>query len=355
MPARKGSHNDPSNLRGLEPYIGATVVEPETNRQVGGEPQSSTAIALAKLGVRSLADILKDPRALEPPKPVVPRLAWVGRVTLLAAPEKCGKSTLATAAAAAVTRGTEFLGAQCSAGAVLWASFDREHVSDLACRMVRFGVHADRLFLFEIRDEPLEALERAAKVLRPAALVVDPLSKLGEALGLTDASSSAAWSPIMTALTGIARETDTAEVLLHHARRSDGAYRDSSAIGAGVDVILEMAADTKEDTVRHIKGKGRFTIPSTSVRLSGNAYELLDASLPLAERVIDYVQHNPGCTIRALREAVTGKAEEIGATVDSLVAEGRLENRGTGTARALHAAEPGAALGTTASASAVPT
>ncbi len=48
--------------------------------------------------------------------------------------------------------------------------------------------------------------------------------------------------PIVQALTHYADESGAAQILVHHGRKSDGKYRDSSAIGAAVDVIIEMGA-----------------------------------------------------------------------------------------------------------------
>ncbi len=76
--------------------------------------------------IRTLADIARDPTALEPPTVVVPRLAWRGRVTMLAAREKDGKSTLATAAAAAASGGARWLGDPTLRGSVLWVGLE-EH------------------------------------------------------------------------------------------------------------------------------------------------------------------------------------------------------------------------------------
>jgi len=59
---------------------------------------------------RSLAEILADPDVIRPPVALVPRMAWTGRVTLLAAREKIGKSTLAGAAVAALSSGVRFMG-----------------------------------------------------------------------------------------------------------------------------------------------------------------------------------------------------------------------------------------------------
>ena len=68
-----------------------------------------------------LRDLLQRPELLHPPPVVVPRLAWEGRITLLAAPEKPGKSTLLGQAVAAVAQGHDFLGdPPVEQGVTLW-------------------------------------------------------------------------------------------------------------------------------------------------------------------------------------------------------------------------------------------
>src|SRR6185437_3394504 len=58
---------------------------------------------------RMLPEILADPELLKVPPVVMPRLAWRGRVSLLAAREKSGKTTLVGAGAAAHSAGQVFL------------------------------------------------------------------------------------------------------------------------------------------------------------------------------------------------------------------------------------------------------
>jgi AAA domain len=218
---------------------------------------------------RPLSAILADPAALEPPAVVVPRLAWRGRTTLLAAREKAGKSTMATAAAATVTCRAAWLGDPTPGGVVLWVALE-EHVADLAGRMGQWPADAARVYVLDSLaglDDPMASLHREVRDVAPTLLVVDTLSALVDALGSRpDPGSSTAWTPIMAGLTRIARDTDAAVLLLHHARRSDGAYRDSSAIGAGVDVIAEMA-DGDDADVRLLRvrgGRGWVTTPSDS-------------------------------------------------------------------------------------------
>jgi len=67
--------------------------EPPAEPEAGAEAPREAPLT------RSLAELLADPDALNPPEPVIPRLAYRGRVTLLAAREKAGKSTVFTARA----------------------------------------------------------------------------------------------------------------------------------------------------------------------------------------------------------------------------------------------------------------
>ena len=87
---------------------------------------------------------------------------------------------------------------------------------------------ANRSYLAMCSKEGGMDIEQLA-VERPEALAkieVDPN------VGIDDAKDATSWSAPMLALTAIARETRTGLLLLHHARKSDGRYRDSSAIGA---------------------------------------------------------------------------------------------------------------------------
>lgn len=59
------------------------------------------------------------------------------------------------------------------------------------------------------KTDPLAALEEAVRIVRPALVVIDTLSRLGD--GRVDkASSSSAWNPIMSRLARIAHEFDVA-------------------------------------------------------------------------------------------------------------------------------------------------
>ena len=275
---------------------------------------------------RSLADLLSDPTLCEPPKAVVPRLAWQGRTTLLAGREKGGKSTAIGCAAACVSAGARFLDGRCLRGPALWVGLE-EHVSDISARLQRFGADPAKVFIADRLARPFEELEAAAERLQPALVVVDTLAAFVEEM-IDDAHASAAWTRVMLRFSRLAHGTGAAVVLLHHARKSDGGYRDSTAIGAGVDVILEMRAARSDTTVRHLKAKGRFPVEDSSIRFTGSGFELTAPGVALDARILEFVAENPGCSKRQAREGISGKTQDVGEAIDRLVQREELENRG---------------------------
>lgn len=282
--------------------------------------------------LRTLAAILSDPGVMRKPQPVIPRLAYAERITLLSAREKEGKSTLASAGAAAVSDRARFLGEMGLAGPVLWVGLE-EHPGDTAQRFQSFGAHADRVFVLDALERPFEDLRFAVEQTGAVLVVVDTLSRFAETL-VRDASSSTEWTPVMAGLARIARDTGAAVLLLHHARK-DGGYRDSTAIGAGVDAIFEMTAGD-DGTTRRVKGRGRWAIEEFSVRLEGDRYSLAGGDLSLDTRVMLFVKSNPGCSMRQLRDGVSGKGALVDAAARQLLETGVIEDRGDATGKKLH-------------------
>ena len=290
---------------------------------------------------RTLAQILADPKILEPPKEVARRLAWRGRVTLLAAREKDGKSTLAGAAAAAVTRGATFLDGVALRGVVVIAGLE-EHPSEIATRLVGFDADPRMVHIatYTVMN-PVSELEIAVERIRPALVIVDTLSAIAE--GKLEDGSAKAWQPLMAALTRIARDFNCAVIIIHHSRKSDGAYRDSSAIGANVDCIIEMHPDGRDQSARLLKAKARFPVPDCTIRYDGTGYEMAETTEPeeaIRSAILKHVNEHPGCTLSQLRQGVRiGSYQAKQAIVDNLVAEGGLrEEKGERGARLFYPA-----------------
>lgn len=286
---------------------------------------------------RTLAEILSDPAARESPPVIVPRIAWGGRVTMLAAREKDGKSTLAAAAAGAVTRGRPFLGEVTATGPVLWVAVE-EHPHDLAQRAEHFDTNPDRLVVLGITDEPLETLTAAVADVEPTLVVVDSLMTWAARYVGDDPHSSAKWTPIMSVLTALARDSSAAVMLLHHARKSDGAYRDSTAIGANVDVILEMSPSTEDSNLRNVKARGRWAMQGFSVRYTGTGFELSGGELSVETRTMLHIEHTPGISLKRLRDEVGGRAADVDRALTSLVHRGVVTDRGGAGGHAYYAA-----------------
>jgi hypothetical protein len=340
----------------LEP---ARAQERHRRPGVGSAEADPTPSAPPRIS-RRLSTILADPAALEPPVVVVPRLAWRGRTTLLAAREKAGKSTMATAAAAAVTRKALWLGDPTPRGVVLWVALE-EHVSDVASRLNEWKADAECVYVIDSLagvEDPMGALHGETRTVAPTLVVVDTLSAFVDAIGSRpDPGSSTAWTPIMTGLTRIARDTDAAVLIVHHARRSDGAYRDSSAIGAGVDAIVEMA-DGPDADVRALRIRARWREGDYSVRLVGTEYKFASGELSLDARVLLHVKGHPGCSQREVRDGVGSRTRDVVAAVRRLLESGAMEDRGTEAGMRLYLSEasvsrdvisdpPGNTLGTT--------
>ncbi|CAN5213136.1 hypothetical protein BH18GEM1_BH18GEM1_22470 [soil metagenome] len=346
--------------------VAADFGEPESStraeveeRASNGSPAEIESLPL----VRTLAQVLADPELSAPPRPVVPRLVYAGRVSLLAAREKLGKSTLASAAVAAVSVGRPFLDEPVERGRALVVGLD-EHQGDSARRLVRFVADPEGVLLLDRLDgrKPLDTLARVVAEHAPAVVVVDALANIGALAGVQDASSSAAWTPVLARIARFARDTGAGVLLLHHARKSDGMYRDSSAIGASVDAIFEMSEGSGLG-VREIRGRARWPVDVFSLRLLGElrdddaplAFELTAGELSLDARVLLFVEARPGCSVRDVRAGVIGGNAAIDRVIAGLLERGPIEDRGDGQGRALHAAArrgggavPGAVPDTTA-------
>ena len=241
----------------------------------------------------------------------------------MASREKSGKSTLAGSAAAALSTGGTFAGVQLEADRVLWVSLE-EHPGEVVLRFDGFHADEDRTHVVESLPDAMESLEDAVRQVGPVLLVIDTLPALVQGL-VRDPGNSAEWTPTLLRLTAMARKMNVAILLLHHARKSDNTYRDSTAVGANVDVILEMAEVEGDPTARAFRPKARWSMDPFTLRLVGDRYELGAGAVSVETLVLFYVQEHPGCSKRAVREGVQRKAAEVDADLERLIHRGILE------------------------------
>ena len=283
---------------------------------------------------RLLAELLQRPELLVPPECVLPRLGYRGRGVLLCGPDKSGKSTLLAHGVAALTRGRTFLGESTNAGRVVWCGLE-EATGDAVRRFHQLGADPDRIQLVTLA--PTDLLKQTDQLLGdwPADLwVVDSLQEYarvtaGETPGDGD---NAAWGSIVRPAVALARKHDISLIVLHHARRSDGAGRGASEIFAAVDATLELYLPTasEDPTVRRIQGRGRWPIERFTVRLQDGHYSLGGGGqLSTDALVLLHVEQNPGATKSGLRKAVKARATAVDAAIHQLEERGAIQNRGT--------------------------
>jgi putative DNA primase/helicase len=292
---------------------------------------------------RSLAVIMKDPDVLKPPQALVGRVVFPSRVTMLAAREKSGKSTLTTAIVAAYTTGQAFLGGDIAPpGDVLWISLE-EFDGDLVQRLVAFGVDPTRFYLAgpgEIAD--MRDVEHEGSRPGLGLVVIDSLSKIAEREGIDEGGNAQKWSALLSRITQLARSTKAAVLLIHHMNK-DGGYRDSTSIGAGVDIIVEMDEGSPDDpTLRKLRPRGRISVPGFSVRYdpAGPRFVVAGGEMTPDARALAHAAANPGLSKSALAGALGGRLKDALDLIDGLLLRGALVDRGNKSGAKLYVSGP---------------
>ena len=288
-----------------------------------------------------LDEVIADSDAMRPPPPVVPYLAWSGRSTLIAAREKSGKSTLAAYVAAAVSHGSDFLGEPCAKGPVIIIGLE-EFLGDCARRLVSF--HADPAHVY-IMDAFLGGpVDRAAEIrghierVKPVLVILDSLMAFAQGI-VTDANNATQTQAVVQSLTDLAHELGPALGIIHHAKKSDGTYRDSSAIGGAVDIIAEIFQPdefkTSDPNRRRMRPMGRVPTRPVDFRFDHGEYTVVDFSTTrpvrtaLDVRVSDVVRAAPGCNANYVCEQIDDQRAAVLAKIRQMLASRMLVNDGT--------------------------
>lgn len=289
--------------------------------------------------VWKLSELWDNDAVMRPPPPVVPRLAWAGRSTLLAAREKSGKSTLIGYIAALVTRGAVFLDEPCEKGDVLLVGLE-EFLGDAARRLRHFKADPERISIMDSfrgdpTTRPLEIREQIDR-LTPVLAIVDSLVAYAHGRGIDE--NDAAMASIVQPLTDIAHESGTAVIVVHHANKSSGKSRGSTAITGATDIVCEFfqPEEDTDPTRRRMRSVGRVPlIRQYDLKFDGDTYHLADGvASPVEQQIIGIVRDRPGLSINDLCEAIPGRRETTRTTAQTMLAQRTLENRGDSTTRA---------------------
>lgn len=285
-----------------------------------------------------LDEVWERPALMQPPPPVVPYLAWGARSTLLAAREKSGKSTLTGYIAAQVSRGGEFLNEPCHQGTVLILGLE-EFIGDTARRLKQFGADGRRValvdrFAGDVSDRPSEVRAHIEAV-NPILVILDSLVAYSRGV-VTDANNAIQTQAVVQGLTDLCHQTAVALILIHHARKADGKYRDSSAIGGAVDIIAEVFPPEEfqntDPNRRRVRPIGRVPARPVDFRYDGHSYSIVDPSMsdkaPLDQRIQAVVGERPGISGNDVVQAVGDRRELVLSRLGNMIATGLIVNDG---------------------------
>ncbi len=250
------------------------LLGPEHGLNDPGRPVATTEpVAAEELPIMSLGELASLSDTSLAPVQIIPRIAIHGRVTLLAAEEKAGKSTLVGQAVAAMAQGELFLKAPTVKGTTLWLAYD-EPVDDAVRRLLGYGAREESVWLAE-DSLSLRQMEEALARYRPSLMVIDTLREFASRTGVDDLNAAREWTPLLRKVRRMCSEHGTAAILLHHTIKGTGRYADSAAIGAGVDLILEMSRARQDQHLRFINFRGRGVGHGTfRIRFRDNLYHL---------------------------------------------------------------------------------
>ena len=295
---------------------------------------------------RSLRELLTNPELLRAPEVVLPFLVVAGRVTLLSAREKCGKSTLVAHCVAAASRGDPVLGTALARPVhTLWYALD-EPLADATRRFSGLRADGDGIYvndrprnLDELLDTIALDLEHHPEV---SLVVIDTLSKLIAMAGI-DSSSSRELEPFMIRLCERLRAHGVAAILLYHTAKNGNEFRGSTCIGACVDDVLTMRRRGKRDeeddfdaepdagdSRRKLVRDGRNLRGDLQLDFVDGAYQLYADTTSPRLKLLDTLRDEGAVSGRSALCRAAGVRKQIGlALITALVTEGAIVEHGT--------------------------
>ena len=272
---------------------------------------------------------------------LVERLLPVDGISLLVAPPKVEKSTLARTLAAAIAAGrTEWLGRPLTKQGVVIHLALEERPRTVLGHYERLGAHAGRIHLLAGRAPPKQRdsmLRRSIETRKPVLVIIDPLQRW---VRILDMNAYAETTEALTPLIGLARECGAHVMLVHHSRKSGGEHGQealgSTSLAGSVDTILSLkrrgdgrtitstgrdGADM-EETVLTMDERGWVTAAGTKAEADGGS---------LADRVWEYLQGiGEEQTAQDIIDSLKVRKTRVYAALRQLTEEQRIVQTGSG-------------------------
>jgi len=290
-------------------------------------------------GARSLRELSEDAELMAPPPWDLQPYTVRGRLTLLSAPPKAGKTTLLAHYAAAKSLGRDFLGQSVQPGRVLWVGPD-EHIGDQVRRFIELGADVDKIFVWDGPGFDIRRIAEEAERIGADLVVLDTLPRIAQ---ISDENDNAAWTEWSARALPLIRASGAAWVALHHHRKSGGkggeAIRGGSAIFGLVDIAVSLEPVDGQETQRRltIQGTRYQNAPDLLIELQDSEYVamgepgvgkfLQDAQL---RRVNSVLLESPTGLVAEIAERAGFPPTTVRRRLDQLVALGRARREGAG-------------------------
>jgi KaiC/GvpD/RAD55 family RecA-like ATPase len=266
-----------------------------------------------------------------------------GRLTLLVAFMKVGKSTFAYALAIAIAQGRPFLGHSTRQGPVLILALE-EHVQDVKTRLVLFGANERKdpiqvhVAALAPSPENFAAVREHVMEHGTEIIIVDTLASLWN---IPDENNNAEVHRRVRPWLDLAHESGCTVLLIHHERKSGGeggrGIRGGSALFALMDqaLILERR-DGGAPTHRSLTAFGRYrdTPKELILELDGTTYRRIGTPTELSlesakDKVFDALSDNPQ-RIQVVIESSKLKKKLVQDALDALLEEDKIIREGVG-------------------------
>lgn len=288
-------------------------------------------------------ELAENPDLLRPPVIVSPWLSWNEQLTLLVGREKFGKSTLC---------GTDAMVAAENGKRVLWVSAE-ESQGRIVSRFHQLLQTASgnalpwppELLMLKRWPTSWEEVELTIEKERPDLVYVDSIASFLKTVEgrLPKHSEGEEWQGLVHRFKSWCEKWGLSVVALHHATKASGEYRGSTGIGAAVDIMANLREVKGKDDMRLLDlEKSRWSLENVFLKLptDGARYEQTDELgivKSLEQRLLDFIEANPGSSTRQIRDGVEGNNSEISGALATLVKQQKVEvTRGAKNARLYH-------------------
>lgn len=231
------------------------------------------------------------------------------------------------------------MGVDCQQASVLYVALEDKE-SEVRAHFRRMGATDESIaFLFpQPMQDPVAEVLQLARIHKPGLIVIDTLQRLIRARDLNDYAEV---TTKLTPLLEIARETDAAVVLIHHAGKADRAGADgvlgSTALHGSVDNTVMIKRTDRFRTVWSEQRIGPdleesvFVLdPDTGLVSLGPSRSAADLEAVKEQLYEAIVGLEEPISEKEIQHLVTGRNTAKVSAIRALVAEGRVARLGAG-------------------------